>query len=43
MRLITGALFALGVVWLAFPYLERMMADAAAQIESKFSRAGLRL
>ena len=37
------ALFALGVVWLAFPYLERMMADAAAQIEAKFSRAGQRL
>jgi uncharacterized membrane protein len=43
MRLITGALFALGVVWLAFPHLERMMGDAAAQIEAKFSRAGLRL
>lgn len=43
MRLITGALFALGVVWLAFPNLERMMDDAAAQIEAKFERAGLRL
>jgi hypothetical protein len=43
MRLITGALFALGVVWLAFPYLERAMAEAAAHIEAKFRRAGLRL
>ena len=43
MRLISGALFALAVVWLAFPHLERMMADAAAQIKAKFSRAGLRL
>ena len=43
MRLITGALFALGVVWLAFPYLQQMMADSAAQIEAKFARAGLRL
>ncbi len=43
MRLITGALFALAVVWFAFPYLERSMADVAAQIEAKFRRAGLRL
>jgi uncharacterized membrane protein len=43
MRLVSGAFFALGIVWLAFPYFEQMMADAAAQIEAKFGRAGLRL
>lgn len=43
LRLLTGALFALGVVWLALPHLERAMADAAAQIEAKFERAGLHL
>jgi uncharacterized membrane protein len=43
MRLLTGALFALGVVWMAFPAIDRTVADATAQIEAKFSRAGLRL
>ena len=43
MRLITGALFALGIAWLALPYLDAAMADTSAQIEAKFSRAGLRL
>ena len=43
MRLVSGVFFALGIVWLAFPYFEQMMADAAAQIEAKFGRAGLRL
>ena len=43
MRLISGALFALGVVWMAFPYLDRAMTDSAAQIEAKFSHARLRL
>jgi hypothetical protein len=43
MRFISGALFALGMVWMAFPYLDRSMADAAAQIEAKFSRAGVNL
>jgi uncharacterized membrane protein len=43
MRLITGGLFGLGVVWLAYPYVESAFADAARQIEDKFRRAGLRL
>lgn len=43
MRLISGVLFGLGVAWLAFPYLATAMADAAAQIEAKFRRAGLSL
>ncbi len=43
MRLITGALIALGLVWMAFPYLEQAMTEAAAQIQGKFNRAGLRL
>ena len=42
-RLITGALFGLGAVWLAYPYVESALADAARQIEDKFQRAGLRL
>jgi uncharacterized membrane protein len=43
MRLISGVFFALGIVWLAFPYFEQMMVDAAVQIEAKFGRAGRRL
>jgi uncharacterized membrane protein len=43
MRLITGVLFSLGAVWLAYPYLASAFADAARQIEDKFQRAGLRL
>ena len=43
MRLITGALFGLGAVWLAYPYVEGAFADAARQIEDKFRRAGLTL
>ena len=43
MRLITGALFGLGAVWLAYPYVESAFADAARQIEDKFQRAGLTL
>jgi hypothetical protein len=43
MRLITGALFALGIAWMALPYLERAMAEVAGEIEAKFDRAGLRL
>lgn len=43
MRLITGALFASGCVWLAYPYLESGFADADAQIQDKFLKAGLSL
>ncbi len=43
MRLITGGLFSLGAVWLAYPYVASSLADAARQIEDKFQRAGLSL
>src|SRR3990172_5237364 len=41
MRLMTGVLFGLGAVWLAYPYVESAFADTARQIEDKFQRAGL--
>ena len=43
MRLITGLLFALGLVWLAYPYLEIAFAQTRRQIEAKFRQAGLSL
>ena len=43
MRLITGALFGLGVVWFAYPHLESAFTDAAREIESKLLGAGLTL
>lgn len=43
MRLITGALFAVGCVWLAYPYLEREFAGVATRIQEKFQQAGLTL
>lgn len=43
MRLITGVLFAIGCVWLAYPYLESGFADTAAQIQVKFQKTGLSL
>lgn len=41
MRLLTGLLFGIGGVWLAFPYLEEAFADVARDIEARFLRAGL--
>ena len=41
MRLITGILFSIGIVWLAYPYLESAFADLTREIEAKLSRAGL--
>ena len=41
MRLITGILFGIGIVWLAYPYLESAFADLTREIEAKLSRAGL--
>ncbi len=38
LRGITGALFGLGSVWLAYPYLEEAMRDARAQAESQYQR-----
>lgn len=43
MRLVTGILFAIGCVWLAYPHVERALDDAAAEVEGKFIRAGLAL
>ena len=43
MRLITGVLFGIGVVWLAYPYIEEAFAEAARDIEAKFEKAGLSL
>ncbi len=35
MRLITGILFGLGIVWFGFPYVNSVFQDAAEQVESK--------
>ncbi len=39
MRLLTGLLFGLGFVWLAFPYLDRSFRDAALLLREKLARA----
>jgi uncharacterized membrane protein len=38
LRLITGAIFAAGVCWLLFPYLETGFAQMRVQIEGRFAR-----
>lgn len=43
MRLVTGILMGLAVVWLLFPLLEDWADDARQQIEEKFARAGMAL
>ncbi len=43
MRLLTGAIFGLGLAWILFPVLYAMYEDAARKIESKFARAGVPL
>jgi uncharacterized membrane protein len=40
-RVLTGALFGLMNVWLAFPHLERSMYETRQQILGKFARAGI--
>jgi hypothetical protein len=40
-RVLTGMLFGVMNVWLAFPYLERSMLEAIEAIEAKLSRAGV--
>lgn len=42
-RVLTGALFGLMNVWLAFPYLELSMRDTRRQIEAKLAKAGISL
>ncbi len=39
LRLITGLLFGLGIVWFAYPRLDIAFADTARQIEAKFKQA----
>ncbi len=43
MRLITGLLFGLGVVWFFYPLLQDAFQDTARQIKMKFEQAGLDL
>lgn len=43
MRLLTGVLFGIGLVWLVYPYCEAWLTDVARHIEAKFERAELRL
>jgi uncharacterized membrane protein len=43
MRLITGVLFGIGTVWLAYPYLAQAFGDLTAAIEAKFQRASRRI
>jgi uncharacterized membrane protein len=40
-RVLTGALFGLMNVWLAFPHLEVSMRETRRDIEAKFARAGI--
>jgi uncharacterized membrane protein len=41
LRLTTGILFGLGVVWFIYPRLHRAFSDTASQIETKLQKAGL--
>lgn len=43
MRLITGILFGVGVVWFAFPYLDFAFSDTVHAIRDKFAHAGVEL
>ena len=42
MRLITGLLFSLAVIWLAYPVIDRFFVDYVLLIENKFRRSGLK-
>ncbi|KAA3661888.1 MAG: DUF2085 domain-containing protein [Chloroflexi bacterium] len=42
MRLLTGILFGLGVVWFLYPRIQDSFAETSAQLEHKFQKAGLR-
>lgn len=41
MRLITGVLFGIAVVWLAFPYFNQTLAELASVYQNKLRKAGL--
>ena len=43
MRLMTGVLFGIAVIWLAYPPIDKFFADYVILIENKFRRAGLKL
>jgi uncharacterized membrane protein len=43
MRMVTGILFGIGIVWFGFPYIEEYFKDQAAWIKYKFERAKLDL
>ena len=38
LRVVTGGLFALSLVWVAFPYLERAFAEMRRDLEARFAR-----
>jgi uncharacterized membrane protein len=38
LRVITGALFGLGICWLLYPYLERGFAETREKLETRFDR-----
>lgn len=40
MRLISGVLFGLGIVWFAFPFIQQWCEDTARLIEARFAHAG---
>lgn len=42
-RVVTGGLFGLMNVWLAFPYLELSMKETREQLEAKLARAGIQV
>lgn len=43
MRLITGVLFGLGIVWFGFPFVNEAFSSTARLLETKFQRAELEL
>ncbi|MBK8430245.1 MAG: DUF2085 domain-containing protein [Chloroflexi bacterium] len=43
MRLVTGLLFGLGLVWFAFPHLQEGFNQTKYEIEAKFAKAGVPL
>ena len=43
MRLVSGVMFGIGIVWFAFPYLDAYFKDQGVWIKHKFERANLEL
>ena len=41
MRLLTGVLFGLGIVWFGFPYLNTYFSDLARILKAKFQRSSV--